>query len=48
MSEQNKFDESFEYLKNATQYNTLNPEIYYNVAKNNYKKKRFYCMRRGY
>ena len=41
MSEQNKFDESFEYLKNATQYNTLNPEIYYNVAKNNYKKKDF-------
>ena len=29
------------YLKNATQYNTLNPEIYYNVAKNNYKKKDF-------
>ncbi len=41
MSEQNKFDESFEYLKNAAQYNTLNSEIYYNVARNYYKQKNF-------
>lgn len=39
MSEQEKFEESFECLRNAMQYNMLNPEIYYNVAQNNYKKK---------
>ena len=37
MAEQNKYDESFELLKNATQYNAINPEIYYNVANNYYK-----------
>ena len=41
MAEQNKYDESFEFLKNASQYNTLNPEIYYNVARNYYKQKNF-------
>lgn len=38
---QEKYDESFEYLKNATQYNALNSEIYFNVAQNNYKLKNF-------
>lgn len=41
MAEQEKYDESFELLKNATQYNTLNPEIYYNVANNYYKLKNY-------
>ncbi len=39
MAEQKKYDESFELLKNATQYNALNSEIYFNVAKNYYAKK---------
>lgn len=41
MSSQGKFDESYEYLKNATQYNAINPEIYYNVASNYYKQKNY-------
>ncbi len=41
MAEQDKLDESFEYLKDATQYNALNSEIYYNVAKNYYKQKNY-------
>ena len=41
MAEQDKLDESYEYLKEAVQYNTLNSEIYYNVARNYYKQKNF-------
>ncbi len=41
MAEQQKYDESFELLKNAMQYNAINPEIYYNVAKNYYKLKNY-------
>jgi len=41
MAEQEKYEESFEYLKNAAQYNTLNSEIYYNVANNHFKQKNF-------
>ena len=41
MSEQKKFDESFELLKNAAQYNALNSEIYFNTAKNNFAKKEY-------
>lgn len=41
MSEQKKFDESFELLKNAAQYNTLNSEIYFNIAKNHFTKKEY-------
>ena len=41
MSEQNKLDESFELLKNATQYNALNSEIYFNGAKNYFAKKEY-------
>ena len=41
MSEQKKFDESFELLKNAAQYNALNSEIYFNTAKNNFTKKEY-------
>ena len=41
MAEQDKLDESYEYLKEAAQYNTLNSEIYYNVARNYYKQKNF-------
>lgn len=38
-AEQEKYDESFELLKNAVQYNALNPEIYFNYAKNYFEKK---------
>lgn len=41
LSEQEKYDESFDYLKNAIQYNALNSEIYYNAAKNYYKQKNY-------
>ncbi len=41
MAEQDKLEESFEYLKNAIEYNALNSEIYYNVAQNYYKQKNF-------
>lgn len=41
MAESKKYDESFELLKNATQYNALNPEIYYNVAKNNFEQRNY-------
>ena len=41
MSEQKKFDESFELLKNAAQYNALNSEIYFNIAKNHFTKKEY-------
>ena len=41
MAEQNKMDESYEYLKSAMQFNAINPEIYYNVAKNYYKQKNY-------
>ena len=40
-SEQEKYEESYEMLKNATQYNALNPEIYYNVAKNYFAQKNY-------
>ncbi len=36
-AEQKKYDESFEYLKEATQYNTLNPKIYFCMAQNYYQ-----------
>lgn len=38
---QKKFDESFELLKNAAQYNTLNSEIYYNMAHNYFEQKNY-------
>lgn len=41
LTEQGNIDESFEQLKNATQYNTLNSEIYYNNAKNYYQQKNY-------
>ncbi len=41
MAGQQKFDESFELLKNATQYNAINSEIYYNAANNYYKLKNY-------
>ena len=41
LTEQGKIDESFEQLKNAAQYNTLNSEIYYNNAKNYYLQKNY-------
>lgn len=40
-TEQNKFDESYEMLRNATQYNPLNSEIYYNIANNYYLQKNY-------
>ncbi len=41
MREENKLEASFEYLKNATQYNPIEPEIFYNIALNNYTKNNF-------
>lgn len=41
MSGQEKYEESYELLKNAAQYNTLNPEIYYNIARNYFKQKNY-------
>ena len=41
MAGQQKYDESFELLKNATQYNAINSEIYYNAASNYYKLKNY-------
>ena len=41
LAEQEKYDESYEKLRNAAQYNTLNPEIYFNIAKNNYSQKNY-------
>lgn len=36
-SENEDYNDSFDLLKNAMQYNTLNPEIYFNIAENYYK-----------
>ncbi len=36
-----KFDESFQLLDNAADYNTLNPEIYFNKALNHIEQKSF-------
>lgn len=41
MTEAGKFDESYDHLKEASQYNAINPEIYYNVGINNYKQKNY-------
>ncbi len=41
MAEQGKFEESFGYLENATKYNALNSEIYYNIALNHYNTKNY-------
>ena len=40
-SEKDKIEDSFDLLKEATEYNALNPEIYYNMAKNYYKLKNY-------
>ena len=40
-SEKGNFDESYEKLKDAVQYNTLNSEIYFNAAKNNFEQKNY-------
>ncbi len=36
-----KIDDSFDLLKEATEYNALNSEIYYNMAKNYFKQKNY-------
>lgn len=41
MREENKYEASFECLKNAQQYNPIEPEIFYNVAQNNLNKKNY-------
>ena len=41
MAEEKKFEESFEYLRNATQYNPVNSEIYYNYAQNHLQLKNY-------
>jgi len=41
MRDENKLDESYEFLKSATSYNPLNPEIYYNIAINDCLRKDF-------
>ena len=38
-AEQKKFEESFRHLEEAIEYNALNPEIYYNKAKNHIEQK---------
>lgn len=35
------YEKSYELLKSASQYNTINPEIYYNVAKNYSEQKKY-------
>ena len=40
-TEQKKYDESYDKLRDASQYNTLNPEIYFNIAKNNFEQKNY-------
>ena len=35
-SENELYEESFEKLNSASQYNSINPEIYYNIAKNHF------------
>lgn len=40
-AEQNKYDDSYDKLREASQYNALNPEIYYNIAKNNFAQKNY-------
>lgn len=40
-SDQKKYEESAEMLKNAIQYNAINPEIYYNFAKNFFAQKNY-------
>lgn len=39
--EKDKIDDSFDLLKEATEYNALNSEIYYNMAKNYFKQKNY-------
>ena len=41
LASEKKYTESFEMLKNAAQYNPINSEIYYNIAKNNYELKNY-------
>ena len=41
MTEQERFEDSYEYLKNASQYSALNPEIYYNMANNYFIQKNY-------
>ena len=41
MAQQEKYDESFRYLNEAEEYNTLNPEIYYNKAVNHLKQRNY-------
>lgn len=39
MRDEGKMDESYEFLKNATSYNAINPDIYYNMAYNDFLRK---------
>lgn len=39
--EKDKIDDSFDLLKEAAEYNALNPEIYYNIARNYFKQKNY-------
>ncbi len=41
MASTGKYEESFEYLKNAAQYNTINPEIYFHMGENHFALKNF-------
>ena len=41
MAEQGKYDESYGYLNSANEYNTLNPEIYYQRAINNLEQRNY-------
>lgn len=41
MSEEGKYEESFEYLRSAAQYNPIDPEIFYNNALNYLRMKNY-------
>ena len=40
-TDEQDFETSYNYLKEATQYNTLNPEIYYRLAVNYFKQRNY-------
>ena len=43
-TKEGRVEESFKHLENAAEYNTLNPEIYYNKALNHFTQKNYAAM----
>ena len=41
VAEKKDYAKSYDLLNSAIQYNPINPEIYYNIAKNNYEQKNY-------